>query len=201
MTSPYVPPDATLDGPHPWAAYGLTGVSWATWSPPAIENHRPNAGKVTNRIPYRYTLGRTWNTSAPRLVFVGLNPSTADAHAEDPTIRKLVAFAVRWGLGGLDMLNLFAFRSTDPRGLPDDVDEAAGPSNMLAIATLIGRSCGAGNIIAFGWGIHGAKRDRWGRAQTVLDMGRGVAKCFGWTKNRMPKHPLYLPYDTRLISI
>ncbi len=66
---------------------------------------------------YRYRLWRDWDPGAGRCVFVGLNPSTADEHTDDPTIRKCVGFAKRWGFGAIDMVNLFAYRSTSPKGL------------------------------------------------------------------------------------
>lgn len=64
---------------------------------------------------YRYELRRTWESSLPILVTIGLNPSTADGYGDDPTIRKEIGFASRWGYGGIVKVNMFAFRSTDPR--------------------------------------------------------------------------------------
>jgi hypothetical protein len=61
---------------------------------------------------YRYDLWRRWDSSIPGVAFIGLNPSTADAEKDDPTIRKCVAYAKKWGFGSLCMLNLFAFRAT-----------------------------------------------------------------------------------------
>jgi hypothetical protein len=63
---------------------------------------------------YRYRLWRSWGDPELRCVFVGLNPSTADESNDDPTIRKCVGFAKLWGFGAVDVVNLFAFRSTDP---------------------------------------------------------------------------------------
>jgi hypothetical protein len=64
---------------------------------------------------YRYALWRTWNALQPGVLFVGLNPSTADATTDDPTIRRCIGFAKRWGYGGITMANVFAYRATDPR--------------------------------------------------------------------------------------
>ena len=64
---------------------------------------------------YRYVLSRIWDESKPTVMFIGLNPSTADETEDDPTIRRCINFATSWGYGGVYMLNLFAFRATEPR--------------------------------------------------------------------------------------
>ena len=66
---------------------------------------------------YRYRLWRCWDASKWKLAIIGLNPSTATHEEDDPTIRRCIGFAKRDGYGGLLMLNLFALRSTDPKGL------------------------------------------------------------------------------------
>lgn len=66
---------------------------------------------------YRYALWRTWDESKPFAMFVGLNPSTADELEDDPTIRRCINFSKLWGYGGLCMVNLFAYRATDPTAL------------------------------------------------------------------------------------
>lgn len=66
---------------------------------------------------YRYVLTRTWDETLPNIMFVGLNPSTADETTDDPTIRRCINFAKSWGYGGLYMVNLFAYRSTNPNNI------------------------------------------------------------------------------------
>lgn len=63
---------------------------------------------------YRYILSRTWDEAKPAVLFIGLNPSTADEKSDDSTIRKCINYAKCWGYGKILMANLFAFRSTDP---------------------------------------------------------------------------------------
>ncbi len=75
---------------------------------------------------FRYQLWRTWNPEGPRIGFVGLNPSTADATTDDPTLRRLMGFAKQWGFGGLVLVNLYALRATDPKTLWQ-VDDPMGP--------------------------------------------------------------------------
>lgn len=77
---------------------------------------------------YRYGLFRIWDLERPLAMFVGLNPSTADETDDDPTIRRCVRFASDWQYGGLIMANLFAYRATSPRDLPDG-EEAVGALN------------------------------------------------------------------------
>lgn len=64
---------------------------------------------------YRYRLGRYWDNKKRNVLFIGLNPSTADAYEDDATIRRLIGFSKDWGFGGLTIVNLFAYRSTDPK--------------------------------------------------------------------------------------
>ena len=61
---------------------------------------------------YRYILSRTWDETKPTVLFIGLNPSTADEKTDDPTIRKCINYAKCWGYGKILMANLFAFRNT-----------------------------------------------------------------------------------------
>lgn len=84
---------------------------------------------------YRYALRRTWDPARPAALFVGLNPSTADAERDDPTTRRCVRFARDWGFGGLLVGNLFAYRATRPRDLRAAA-EPVGPENDWWLAAL-----------------------------------------------------------------
>jgi len=141
---------------------------------------------------YRYHLWRTWDDDAPRFVVIGLNPSTADETVDDPTIRRCIGFARREGCGGLDMVNLFAFRATDPASMKAASDPI-GDANDAVIAAVI--TTRASDRIVAAWGVHGA----------FLGRGAAVARtcptlrCFGVTKDGHPKHPLYLSSSTPLV--
>ena len=66
---------------------------------------------------YRYALWRIWDYDLPKVLFIGLNPSTADEFKNDPTIRRCMRYSYDWGYGGYIMGNIFGYRSTDPRNL------------------------------------------------------------------------------------
>jgi hypothetical protein len=141
----------------------------------------------SSRREYRYLLTRVWNENAPPVVFVMLNPSTADAMADDPTIRRCKSFADREGAGGIVVVNLFALRSTDPRALLHH-DDPVGPVNDLFIHH---HAVAESRVIA-AWGAAGVQHGRGERVTSMLRQ-RGVdVRCFGTTATGQPKHPLYL---------
>lgn len=134
---------------------------------------------------YRYTLRRAWGPG-PFVAFVGLNPSTADATDDDPTIRRCVGFAKAWGFDALVMLNLFAWRATDPDALLAAADPI-GPANDEVLAAV----CEQAGLVIRAWGAHKAARDR---AYAVED-ALGYSADLGVTKDGHPRHPLYLRGD------
>ena len=85
---------------------------------------------------YRYQLSRIWDERKPTVLFIMLIPSTADADIDDPTIRRVVNIAKSWGYGGVFVGNLYAFRSTDPKGL-QYTDNPIGEDNIQHIQSLI----------------------------------------------------------------
>lgn len=145
---------------------------------------------------YRYALTRRW-ADTPPAVFVMLNPSTADAFVEDPTIRRCLTFARQWGTGGLTVLNTFALRSTDPRAL-DGHPDPVGPDNDAVIRRHLAAAAG-GPVIA-AWGADRAVRAH-GRDAVLCAMVREttgqVLACLGTTKDGAPRHPLYVRGDER----
>lgn len=136
---------------------------------------------------WRYALWRTWRASDGYVMFVGLNPSTADENNDDPTVRRCINFAKAWGYGGIYMLNLFAFRATDPREMKA-AEDPIGPWNDSHLRAFHGA---ARRTIAC-WGVHGAFLERGDLVASML----GGIYCLGVTKDGHPKHPLYLRADT-----
>lgn len=140
---------------------------------------------------YRYSLWRLWEPSKGHVVFIGLNPSTADENLNDPTIRRCITFAKDWGYGGLYMLNLFGFRSTDPKALKRMLDAGQDPVG-LGNDINITSSCGSADLVVAAWGNLGALQQRgWA---VLKDLQRQGIKAFtlGLTKEGTPRHPLYI---------
>lgn len=142
---------------------------------------------------YRYRLWRRWDHALPSVLWVMLNPSTADAEIDDPTIKKCVGFSTRWGAGAIEVVNLFAFRATNPHELTR-TDDAAGPRNPRALRAAILAGHGA-KIVA--WGGFDRGRVVANRARRFReDVGHHGFKCLGTTKHGQPRHPLMLAYST-----
>ncbi|WP_127580893.1 DUF1643 domain-containing protein [Paenibacillus koleovorans] len=138
---------------------------------------------------YRYSLWRIWNPDLPKVLFVMLNPSTADASIDDPTIRRCIGFAKAWGFGSLEVVNLFAYRATDPEELKKCSDPI-GPNNDYHIRRAAHR---ADKIIA-AWGTKGSLL---GRDRLVMEIFHSFPMfCLDVSKAGHPKHPLYIKADS-----
>lgn len=143
---------------------------------------------------YRYLLTREWAPGLPSLCVIGLNPSTADETTDDPTIRRCIGFAKREGMGGLVMLNLFAWRATDPRDMKRALDPI-GPANDAVIEAVT-----LDRLVLCAWGVHGAYRLRDAAVIARLaQLGRQTVSL-GTTKAGQPKHPLYLAAATPFVQ-
>ena len=132
---------------------------------------------------YRYLLSRVWNDSLPTAVFIGLNPSTADASRDDPTLRRCIGFSQAWGFGGLIMLNLFAFRATAPAAMKRRRDPV-GPDNDSWLKQTASRHA---TVIAC-WGVHGRHKNRSAFVSSILP----PCHCLAINADGEPAHPLYL---------
>jgi len=140
---------------------------------------------------YRFLLWRFWD-DRPRVLFIGLNPSTANEISEDPTIRRCISFAQKWGYGGIYFCNTLAYVSTDPRRLTRDV--APHKANIPAINMAHGLS--VLTVCCWGDGIELVENGR-SIAEHVEELVR-PAMCFGLTQKGNPRHPLYLDGNSEL---
>ena len=142
---------------------------------------------------YRYTLTRCWDETKPAVLFVMLNPSTADADVDDPTIRRCIGFAKAWGHGTLLVWNLYALRATDPTWL-DSADDPIGRENEDHLWRLMRRA----DLIVVAWGAK-PNRGKYVNREKVMFWGpfwdREVV-ALGVTKDGHPRHPLYVRGDT-----
>lgn len=139
----------------------------------------------------RYSLWRIWDNNKPLLLFVCLNPSTADESNNDPTVTRCMNYAAVHEYGGLYVCNLFPLMSTDPKALYKvDPYSKHNEGIVLTIRQELVDDC----IVA--WGNHGMIGGHGIRMANLLS----PVKCFGVNKSGMPKHPLYLPKSTPLIN-
>lgn len=135
---------------------------------------------------YRYRLWRRWKRG-DSVLWIMLNPSTADAEQDDPTIRRCISFAESWGCGGIEVVNLFALRATDPKELKA-AEDPIGPQND---DILLSRAEAKHRYVIAAWGAHGKLFER---EKQVVELLAGMdLYCLGLTKAGYPRHPLYLP--------
>lgn len=147
---------------------------------------------------WRYTLARMWLPSAKgTCLFVGLNPSTADETKDDPTVRRMIRFAMDWGYGGVTVCNIFALRSTDPRKLHDVLRwHAVGPDNDEHLA----REAARHELVVAAWGNHGRLHGRGDEVEVIL-RASGEVFALGVNASGQPKHPLYVRADVALTRL
>lgn len=144
---------------------------------------------------YRFILWRFWN-DAPRVLFICLNPSTADEYSDDPTLKRCYAFAEKWGYGGIYLCNLFSYRTTRPDLLADVEGEVLHAANIPAI--MMATKLVVMTIAAWGDGVEIVKN-----GQSVAQNIKKIitpALCFGLTQKGNPKHPLYISGDSELVD-
>ena len=143
---------------------------------------------------YRYALERTWDERKPKLMFLMLNPSTADANIIDRTVGRCLGYAQTWGYGGLLIGNVFALRSTDPKVLRRHRDPV-GPDNDFHLKAMAERS----ELIVAGWGTN--VRINPEREDVVKEMFAGRLFCLALNSDGTPGHPLYLKAGASLLRL
>lgn len=141
---------------------------------------------------HRLYLWRRWSQDKPWVMFIGLNPSTADEELNDPTIRRCIGFAHRWGYGGMFMCNVFTLVSTDPKQLNKENPVVLGADLAMRVIRTRCKQAVAG------WGalITQARRGEDRIDRIIQDIA--PLHCLGFTKDGHPRHPLYVPYHTEL---
>lgn len=151
--------------------------------------------EISHCKKYRYCLWREWDIGRA-VTFVMLNPSTADANFDDPTIRRCIGFAKNWGFSKLVVVNVFAFRATNPRDLPiSDIAKARGRKNSYWLEYAATYS----ELIIPAWGVPkpGLDLGYWYANTTIKNVAekhRTPVECLGLTMQGAPRHPLYVPY-------
>lgn len=142
---------------------------------------------------YRFLLTRVWDPDRPRVCWVMLNPSHADAYHNDKTVKQIISYAKAWNFGGLEVVNLFAFISTDPSKLREEGDPV-GSGNDRYIREAVGRA----SMIVCAWGAGGTLRGRDKEVIAILQEF-GELRCIGRTKDGHPWHPSRKSLELRAI--
>ena len=141
-----------------------------------------NTAQLSKCRQYRYALWRTWDNSLPKVMFVGLNPSTADEKMNDPTLTRCIGYAKSWGFGGVIMANLFAYRATQPEDMKNAIDPI-GKRNNYWLKRLAKES----KLMVAAWGNHGQFLQRSTHVkQQLVDL-----YYLKLNKSGEPAHPLY----------
>ena len=148
-----------------------------------------------DRKRYRVALWRTWNQRGPKLLFIGLNPSTANETRDDRTVVRMVNFAKSWGYGGLFVGNLFSIVSADPNFVRQylGASDISGRPNDQAIKFMRDLA----STVVVGWGEWGKRAGR--RPAAVLALVGEPVHCFKVNQSGEPTHPLYLPGNSKPI--
>ncbi|MFV2031219.1 MAG: DUF1643 domain-containing protein [Gammaproteobacteria bacterium] len=141
---------------------------------------------------YRYELTRVWDASKPWVLFICLNPSTADHEAEDNTSRVCINYGRRWDYGGLVIANLFAYRATD-KSMLYRVDDPIGPDNDEHLEKL--STVAVETVCA--WSDDGRYKDRDIQILAMLDN----PKCLTRLKSGRPGHPLYKSRELKPVPL
>lgn len=149
---------------------------------------------------YRYRLHQRWGKEIAECLFVMLNPSKADHKIDDPTIRKCRGFAQQWGMGGMYIGNLFAYRATKPSDMRKVLDPI-GPDNRFHLDKMIQIIDRAGGKIVCAWGTNGEYLGQAGDFLNELKLDQIPAFALALTDKGSPQHPLYLPYESELIKL
>lgn len=152
-----------------------------------VTDDRESGAWISDDGLYRYRLWRTWDESKRPMAFVMLNPSTADATTDDPTIRRCIGFAKREDCGGIQVVNLYALRATKPAHLLDHPDPE-GPENCMAWAEVLYDDPYPVCVAAWGAGASSLRLPE----SKALRGSSAAWRCLGTTKGGAPRHPLYV---------
>lgn len=164
----------------------------------SIGSRRPDSARFSECGTYRYELTREFG-GARTLVSIGLNPSKADAERNDPTLRKDIGFAQRWGMGRVVKGNAYAYKATDPKDMlaaqRAGVD-VVGPDNDRTLIALARLARDSGGIVVVSWG---ANIDPIRQHDLAMLLSDAELWCFGTNLDGSPVHELYIPYTRELV--
>lgn len=151
-----------------------------------------NTAKLSECKKYRFALWRTWDDSKPCVMFVGLNPSTADESTDDPTLTRCINYAKSWGFGRVCMANLFAYRATKPNDMKAAKDPIGSENNEW-----LKKLANDADLVVAAWGNDGSYL---GRSEQVKELLPNI-HCLKINKSGEPAHPLYQKADMKPVPL
>lgn len=154
----------------------------------ALPDMLETAAEFSTDRQYRYSLTRIWDRDRAKCLLIGLNPSKADENYNDPTIRRCIGFAWRWGYGGIHICNLYGYMATHPRELFAHIDPVGADNDRTLL-----RMQEAVDDVILAYGNHGLRNDR--HRQMLAWIKRPL--CIRKGKSGLPLHPLYLKYTEK----
>jgi hypothetical protein len=149
---------------------------------------------------YRSVLWREWNAAGPSILFVGMNPSVADAAVNDPTVAREMALAKREGASRYVKVNIVDYRATDPRALAVAEWPIRSADCLPTIIAQARQAHRSGGFIVACWGAIQPMLEPYAvETERALRATGGRLLCLGFTQAGHPRHPLYLRKDTPLV--
>lgn len=172
------------------------------------ETEHDPGGKVRTALPagvtgdawfseckqYRFALTRRWSAAPGFVLWIGMNPSTATAEVDDPTMTRVRGFTDRLGYSGYVMTNVMDYRATNPKDLL-----CVAPCSAMNLPTIMDYATTAGIVIAAWGAVDRRLRCYATRVEDMLNLAGVDIFCLGTTKDGSPRHPLYLKGDTPLV--
>lgn len=157
-----------------------------------IKDDAPSTAIYSDCERYRYSLTRVWDDTAPRVLFIMLNPSTATEVQNDPTVERCERRARTLGYGAFCVCNIFAYRATAPKDMRAQSDPI-GPDNDTSIKQAVTWT----NDIVCAWGTHGEHKKRGPEMERILRTQPKPLTHLGLSIAGHPKHPLYIGYKVQ----
>jgi len=148
---------------------------------------------ISSDKKYRWWLFRCWAAHLPLIIWIMMNPSTADHQKNDPTILKVIRYSTKWGYGAVLVLNIYAFRSSKPENLPQKLRAAVGRSNDWWIRTIFHYAAKWDVPVICAWGVK--HKERGCQVRSIADEAGLPLMCLELALNAEPKHPRFLSED------
>jgi len=150
---------------------------------------------ISSDKKYRWWLFRCWAESLPLIIWIMMNPSTADHTKNDPTILKIIRYSKKWGYGAVLVLNIYAFRTSRPENLPQVMKDAVGKANDWWIRTIFRFAVRKNIPVVCAWGVK--HKERGCQVRVAADEAGLRLMCLELALNAEPKHPRFLSEDLR----